>query len=256
MQSNIFYDMPDSIQQFIKGEKLIENSTGESLSHVIHIPGKHAYLKISSELISFIPKNEYDILRWLKGKLPVPEVIDYQVNNGCHYMILSEIDGHTINMLVDDYKDDAVRLFASALRMVHSVDISDCPIKYTTDDIIDKIIFCITNRIYGCSAYADNEDTYRLLERYRKAAPAIEPVLIHGDFAMVNVLASNKRVSGIIDVGESGVYCKYRDIVHALDNICYWGFRGDRYRQLFLDEYGLISPDLEKIEFYSQLDYD
>jgi Aminoglycoside phosphotransferase len=248
--------IPNDILYFIKNENLVLNSIGESLSKVIYIPSKHAYLKISPEIISYIPQNEYCIYKWLKGKLPTPEVLEYKIENNFHYMILTEVKGCSLNLIDTANKDDIVKLFASALRMIHSVNISECPIKYTTDNLISKIEFCIRNNIYGCSPYANNEETYKKLDKYRRESPEYEPVFIHGDAAMVNILAMYNDVTGIIDMGESGVYCKYRDIVHALSNLEYWGFGGDRYRKMFFDVYGLNKPDIEKIEYFNSIDYD
>ncbi|XMB85219.1 phosphotransferase [Mycoplasmatota bacterium WC44] len=255
MKNYFNYDvLPNEIRKFIENQRLEEVSIGESLSQVLYIPNKNAYLKISPNIISFTPENEYKIYNWLKGKLPVPEVLIYRKTNKFHYMVLSEVKGEDISEAIELDDNERVKLFARGLRMIHDIDISDCPIEYSTDSVISKIKYCLYNDIYG--ARVNIERTFEKLEEYRKNAPTYEPVLIHGDYAMVNVLAKDNKISGFIDMGEAGIYCKYRDIVHAVDNLGYWGYGHQDYIELFFKEYGLSEPDQEMLRYFEELDYD
>lgn len=255
MRNYFSYDLlPNVIREFVGDERLEEISVGESPSQVIHIPSKKAYLKISPRVISYIPENEKKIYNWLKGKLPVPEVLIYIKENDLYYMVLSEIDGENLSETMDLSDKDRVTLFARGLKKIHSIDISDCPIEHTTDDLIEKIKYSLYNGIYG--ARVNIERTFEKLDEYKLDTPDFEPVFIHGDYAMVNVMVKDNKISGFIDMGEAGVYCKYRDIVHALDNLEYWGLGSRKYIQLFFKEYGLSEPDQEMIRYFQELDYD
>lgn len=38
-------------------------------------------------------ENEYLMMKWLRGKLVIPEVLAHEKNNGRSYLLMSKIDG-------------------------------------------------------------------------------------------------------------------------------------------------------------------
>src|ERR1700730_6218096 len=91
------YDIPANLRALLVGGSLHRVSSGESGTRVFRIirsGGSACYLKIADalwqreELLA-----EKERLEWLQGRLPVPEVYAFSVENGRSFLLLSEIPG-------------------------------------------------------------------------------------------------------------------------------------------------------------------
>jgi kanamycin kinase/aminoglycoside 3'-phosphotransferase-3 len=85
-------------------------------------------------------------------------------------------------------------------------------------------------------------------------------VLSHGDFCLSNVLIENGKLSGFIDLGETGVGDKWRDIALLYRSLRHnsGGYYGgkvypDFNPDMLFDTLG-IEPDHNKLRFYTLLD--
>ena len=99
------------------------------------------YLKIAE--ISDEIRRERDLLVWLKGKVPVPDVLYYGEQDGYAFLLMTKADGF---MACDCTRDavgeqdkvhepitQTVKLLANALLMLQTVDIQECPFENTFD---------------------------------------------------------------------------------------------------------------------------
>ena len=80
-------------------------------------------------------------------------------------------------------------------------------------------------------------------------------VFAHGDYCLPNVMIHKLEFSGFIDLGRAGIADRYQDlslITRSLESDLNQQFNG--YSQYFLEQYGILEPDVSKIEFYSLLD--
>ena len=117
------------------------------------------------------PESEREVsaMKWLEGKLPVPHVICHEDRDGFSYLLMSRVRGR---MLCDGRilhnRNRLMKSAAAALKMLWSVDISDCP----------------------------------FLEE-GKGNP--EAVLCHGDLCLPNIFADNDGITGFIDLGNCTV---------------------------------------------------
>jgi len=68
---------------------------------------------------------EQKITRWLQGKLSVPSILDFGEEQGREFMVMSELRGTHIDDF-EDKPDEYVIHLANCLKLVQSVDISDC----------------------------------------------------------------------------------------------------------------------------------
>ena len=118
---------PKKIQEYI-GEKIsIKDAVGKSASGVYLFDDM--VLKISK--IDCESANEAQMLSWLKGKIPVPNIIEHISENECSYLLMSKCKG---KMACDPYymrqPKKLVELLAEALHRLWSVDITDCPCEW------------------------------------------------------------------------------------------------------------------------------
>ncbi|MEK7352996.1 MAG: phosphotransferase, partial [Chloroflexota bacterium] len=106
-------------------------TAGKSPAQVYCLKRNHHptyYLKIAHKLPRRDLLQENNVLRWLRNKLPVPEVICFAEDDNRDYLLLSEIPGANAASLTDGVnKADLVKLIAQGLRMIHETSIDSCP---------------------------------------------------------------------------------------------------------------------------------
>jgi aminoglycoside phosphotransferase len=109
---------------------------------------------------------ERDRLAWLAGRWPVPEVLGFYHALGDDWLVTREVPGVPLyHHSIELDPNQVARLLGAILRDLHSADATGCP--------------------FGQGGRGS--------------------VLVHGDYCLPNVLVSDGRLSGLIDVGGSGV---------------------------------------------------
>ncbi|MCR5376743.1 MAG: phosphotransferase [Lachnospiraceae bacterium] len=117
-------DFPESIRNLTEGKPFETNDFGKSGS-LVRIY-EDFVLKVEKERPQIARMVE--VMRWLEGKLPVPKILATEVKDGYRYLLMSKVQGR---MACDEYymnrSEELTTLLAEALRMLWSIDISDCP---------------------------------------------------------------------------------------------------------------------------------
>ncbi len=249
--------MPGELRRLLGGSEWQINTTGRSGSQVFRV--KHGYLKIVAREAMISLRAEKDRLVWLQGRLPVPEVYYYGVDEQNEYLYMSEIVGTmACEPVFHDDMPELIALLAQALHMVHEVDIAECPfdqqLSYrlalaqqgVMDGRIDEREFA--------ARYEELTPTV-MYERLVSTRPAKEDlVFTHGDFCLPNILIDRERwrISGFIDLEYAGVADRYRDLERACWSL---GYNFDRkWIPDLLKAYGIEEVEQEKMEYYAQLE--
>jgi aminoglycoside phosphotransferase len=150
---------------------------------------------------------ERDRLAWLAGRLPVPELLGFYEAAGDEWLITREVPGVPLYHASLGWEPERVAgRFAEILRDIHSLDASTCP--------------------------------------FGERAPG--RVLIHGDFCLPNVLIEDGRLSGLVDVGRSGLGDPRDDLAAGLWTLHY-NF-GHGYGRHFLEAYGAPTMSDQEME--------
>ena len=210
---------------------------------------------------------EYNMLRWLEGKLPVPHIIEHIIANKLSYLLMHKCSGKIAcdqeYMQQPKYQSE---LLASALNDIWQVDWTMCPYK---DTLEFKLQQAEHNVIHNLIDFNDCEpDTFSkngfknpeaLLTWLKKNRPEEELVISHGDFCLPNILFNDGVMTGLIDLGRSGVADKWCDIA-----LCYRSIKNNfsgkfnhkwpGYSDLYLFDALQVKPDWEKIRYYTLLD--
>ncbi len=256
--------LPETIKRMTAGKAFRTNGIGLSGAKVLVF--EDCVLKIAP----YQKKNEetVDVMRWLSGKLPVPEVLCYERDLDRQYLLMSRVPGR---MACDAYymerPEELVQLLSEALKMLWRVDVSDCPRHRTVDAELEGARYQVENHLvdmenvdpstFGAGGFRDPEDLLYWLEHNR---PTYEPVLSHGDFCLPNIFFDGGRLSGLIDLSAMGVGDKWRDIA-----LCYrslkWNAQGvyggrvypDIRADMLFDALG-IAPDFDKLKYYLLMD--
>lgn len=143
-------------------------------SNVYHLNGPKGefFLKIGTGL-----EKERERLDWLRGKLPVPEVIGFNKIGDKEALILSAIEGENLAKLKKIWPAEMVISgLVSVLRRFHAVDVKNCP--------------------FG--------------------APGPGKVLVHGDACLPNFVFKDGTFSGYIDLGDMRVDYPAADLSAAV----------------------------------------
>jgi aminoglycoside phosphotransferase len=105
-------------------------------------------------------------LRWLEGRLPVPQVVAFDQVGAVDVLLMTAVPGTNLAARAKSRPSAAiVEMLASALRAFHSVTARDCPFE----------------------AYIPGKS------------------LVHGDACLPNIIVGNDGSHGYIDLGDMGV---------------------------------------------------
>lgn len=255
--------LPAAIQALLPNHAGEENRIGLSGAQVVMY--EDCVLKVQPDQGN--AANEGIMLRYLRGRLPVPEVLAEDVQDGMRYLLMTRLRGR---MLCDeaflDNQPLLARRMAEAVEMLWSVDIADCPCSYALDDVLRKAETDIAaGRVtrdtanqpetYGIGGFESPEALLTWLKANR---PPETLVLSHGDFCLPNILADKKGIVGFLDLGQAGCADRWRDLDQGLWSM--WanttGLFGGKTRPF--DRNSLFSAlnlpiDEDKLRYYSLL---
>lgn len=259
MPRELIAGMPEDLQILLRDYELEENIIGCSSATVLHLLNSakgNAYLKIAGSAEIDGLAREAAVLKWLRGRLPVPRVQYFAEHEDRNYLIISEIPGDTADLYFDSPKE-IIGIWAAGLRLIHGLDIVNCPLWQTLDLKIPKAELRVRNGLVNeenFEAQYAGISADELLTMLMANIPACEDkVFTHGDYCPENIIVQDGKLSGFIDWGRAGVADRYQDIALAVRSIRHTWNRED-LEKLFMDSYGIEDADYSKIEFYILLD--
>lgn len=256
--------LPSGIQRIIGDRPYRLDDVGLSGSQVLLFDDM--VLKIQPE--SDESKNEFVIMQWLDGKLPVPKIICNENVNGMSFLLMTRVPGKmACDLSFINSPDRLVELLADGLRMLWSVDIAPCPCDASLDHHLAAAEYNVKNGLvdldnvepetFGKNGFKNPEELLAWLKANR---PKEDFVFSHGDYCLPNIFANDRGISGYIDLGRAGIADRYRDIAicyRSLKSNLHGSYGGhppvafdleELFRQLE------ISPDWEKIRYYILMD--
>lgn len=257
--------LPDAIHNKIKNLPYKVDNIGESESLVVIF--ENMVLKI--EKTSSQSDNEYEILKWLNGKLPVPEIIEFARAGGYNFLLMSKLKGKAaydkINMRNPELLVEAL---ADGIRQLQSIDTADCPFDGRLDKRLKDAEYNLKHNLVDVDDF--NEDTLgengfkdvdELYEFLLKNKPSEDLVFTHGDYCLPNIFVSRSRTVGFLDLGKAGVADRWQDIALCLRSLKYnicdlYGLGDEEYLKLKNKLYSLldITEDEKKLRYYILLD--
>ncbi len=254
--------IPDKIKRMLHSE-YTTNQIGMSSASVLMF--RDCVLKIQE--IGDESRREAQIMEWLKGKLPVPEVLCYEEQGQKSYLLMSRVPGDMV--CEGEYRENPERLtavLAEGLHMLWQIDMADCRF----DSSIEKKLQMAVRQVrlglvdldhvepetFGEGGFQNPEE---LLDWLIQNKPEEEYVLSHGDFCLPNIFAENGRISGFIDLGRMGYADKYQDIALCYRSLKHniegkYGGMWESFDPDVLFDALKIKPDWDKVRYYILLD--
>jgi aminoglycoside phosphotransferase len=161
------------------------------------------FLKIGGSLAP-----ECERLRWLRGRLPVPEVVEFTTLDGKDVLVTTAVAGAHLSALKRRLPaENIVEMLASALCAFHAADASECPFK----------------------------------------ASMPGNVLVHGDACLPNIVfRDDGALSGFIDLGDMGAGDAEVDLSAAVWSLQY--NLGPGHGLEFLRAYGLTAASHDDVD--------
>lgn len=249
--------LPEKISSLIADDGYREDDIGMSGSSVRIYRDKILKIQECSEEA----ENEYRMMRYLRGRIPVPEVYSHEISEGRSYLLMSKCRGQMA--CADEYmRDPAVqcRLLAEGLKKLWSTDISDCPSDWRLSHKLARAEYNVKNGLVDTDnvepeTFGENgfKDPAELLGWLYENAPKEEPVLSHGDYCLPNIFGIGGEVTGYIDLGRTGIADKWCDIALCYRSLSH-NFSGKYYDDMLLFRELGLEPDWEKIRYYILLD--
>lgn len=256
--------IPEKMKAIIGQRPLSASNVGLSGASVYVMPD----MVLKVERMGAVPQREADMMAWLQGRLPVPQLLDVERQDGMQYLLMSRVPGE---MMCAPYwlarPDQLLEHLAEALHSLWCVPVTDCPCPAILDDALraaeERVAagLCHMDDVepdtYGPGRFASPETLLKWLLANR---PEETLVLSHGDLCLPNVFASARGMTGLIDLGWCGVADPCRDLA-----LCYRSLRhntdgsrgappveGFEPGRLF-DVLGM-KPDWDKMRYYHLLD--
>lgn len=263
MKSLELQNLPRAIKPYIdNADKIYAINEGKSGAWVY----KLSYNKYSSEESIYLKfdrksrlydrlSDEANVLRWLQGKLKVPEILMYDELDGMEFLITKEIEGTLLSNLIKETQvSEIVKLYAEIANEIHSINICNCPFSQTIYDKMKQAKARIYHQEISSSTFDVINKAYTPKELFKYleySAPLCQHlVFTHGDLYMNNILVKNLQLAGVVDLARGGCCDYHYDISIILHNID--KYLGIEYQELFL-RYYKFSVNQDLIDYYWKL---
>lgn len=196
--------------------------------------------------------DEAQRLDWLRPHLPAPDVRAVIEDEVGGWLVTATVVGtpaHRAELHPD--VEDLVTGVADALRRLHAIPVDSCPFDAGWERLDAEVQAALAGGWIDPSAMAEpfaRYDAQRLVELWRQGRPERQdPVVLHGDASLPNLLLDGDTVTGVVDVGRLGVGDRHLDLAVAQESIL--RNLGPHALFAFYDAYG-TDPDLVRLEHY------
>ena len=167
------------------------------------------------------------------------------------YMVTRAVKGE--DCIFAPYLDDPKRLcrvLAQCMRLLHSVNAKDCPVKDRKKTYSDTVFENYNKGVFDPLGFTERgslvmrDEAFRYFWDNRSALEA--DTLVHGDFCLPNIMLDNWNFSAFIDLGNGGVFDKHVDIFWCIWTL-WFNLKTKEYTDYFLDAYGREDVDHERL---------
>lgn len=251
--------LPAEIQRLLKNAAWQPISIGCSGNDVFRItlPNHSAYcLKRAPRSVDAELHAEKARLEWLQGRLPVPMVEAFIVDDQHTYLLLSAVSGvMACDRMFMNNISNLVHAVADGLQMIHELHYLQCPFEQRTEQQLAHAQQRVAQGLVDHSDISSGRNPCDVLADLIAHQPTHEElVFTHGDASLPNILIDPKtiEVTGFIDVGCAGIADRYQDLALTARSLAY-NF-GPGHESLLWKAYGLSHVDQNKIWFYQQMD--
>ncbi|WP_431101778.1 APH(3') family aminoglycoside O-phosphotransferase [Roseateles noduli] len=255
-------ELPPAIATKLAGYDWHRNLVGEAgaIVHRLHRADARAlYLKHGDGDAAIAIADEFARLQWFAERWPVPRTEHFEWSDGTAWLLTHALPGRTVYEWLDDDPSRAAAIVTSVgrfLRGLHDLPVHTCPFNANHRLQLDLARKRLDAGLIDADDFDDARQGWtpqQVWEALGAMLPLSEdPVVSHGDFSLDNILMNEDgEVVGVIDLGHAGIADRYRDLAilaNCLDEF------GPKLRDTLFNAYGIVEPDLRKLEFHLLLD--
>lgn len=257
--------LSESLRQQLSAYHWQRCTDGMSPARVYRLQGPdHAlYLKTVSPVYAgstYDVQREKDMLEWLQGKLPVPEVLHFEQSESGPVLVMTEAPGQTCAQAFAQHQDPyaIIAAYAEAIHSLQAISIADCPYDNRISHRLAELKSFLDQGLADTDPAHWEADTpferpQDLFDHLVTQAPDESLVLSHGDLGDSNLFVSGGRVSALIDLGRTGKADRWYDIAFCVRTIQQDLGPEPAYCDAFFKALGL-APDWDKIRYFILLD--
>ncbi|KQV87808.1 aminoglycoside phosphotransferase [Massilia sp. Root351] len=218
---------PPAIAGFIGNAVLRRDKIGESPCqvHSFKRGNDQFFLKASPAVFApttYSVRREAAIMRWLSGRLNVPEVVLAESSGSHEYMITRAVPGVPLSARIDTGQP-VMALFLEALRQLQSVPAAECPFDAGARLRLRELDYLLGKGLidedYDLEPWPGLATPQDLVARLHATVPQEDLVFAHGDLGDSNVLVDKRDQLYFIDFGRGGLADRWMDIAFAHRNL-------------------------------------
>lgn len=258
--------LPLSLGAATAGYRWRRDCVGESGGTVYRLIGEAGrpdlFLKHGEGRIAQDVTDEMARLRWLAGRAPVPEVVQFFAAPSEAWLLTTAVPGETAWQLLERCAaggggacDAVVDALADVLVRLHALAPDECPFNSDHRLRLAHARQRLDAGLVDCEDFDDERrgwSAQQVWDALQRLLPLpFDPVVTHGDFSLDNILIEGGTVAGIIDVGRAGIADRYQDIAIMWNSLAEFG---PDLQARFLRRYGIAIPDEARLRFHLLLD--
>jgi kanamycin kinase len=247
------HDLNDRYQRW--RWELVDRRLPPAATYRLELDGEVRFLKITPADWQPRLPDEAVRLRWAAEHLPVPTMIEYGSDGEHEWLMTAALPG------VDATKHqwataDPARLaeeFGAGLRRFHdTAPVWDCPFDAGALAGIDVATGRVAAGHVDADAFAARHgmSPREAVRQLRDTVPVEDDVVGHGDYCLPNVLMTDDRVTGFVDLPLLGVAGRWSDLATGARS-CEHDL-GQGFQESFFAGYG-VRLDLSRLAWYDLL---
>lgn len=242
-QHKIPNEMPQDIRRFVSGANVYDSSCSPEAKVYFIDKGNGYYLKRSGRGLL---DREAKMTEYFYAKGIGAEVLNYSSEDS-DWLLTTAVMGE--DCVYEGYLMEPKRLcdiIAQELRRLHETDYTDCPVQDRTAEYLAgaEKNYCMGNYGKSCApddfGYHSAKEAYEVLIAEKDALQS--KVLLHGDYCLPNIILSDWKLSGFVDVGNGGVGDRHIDLFWGVWSL-WCNLKTNQYCARFLDAYGRDRAD-------------
>ena len=237
------FEVSDEISRLTKGAKIYDSSCSPD-ARVYFVDREDGYFLKRAARGTLL--REAQMTQYFHKIGLGAEVLSYE-SGELDILVTSKIQGE--DCVAERYLENPKKLcdtIALVLRELHEKDYTGCPIPDRTAEYLRTAHHNFSTGSFDKSHFPDSfgyksaEEAIRVLSEGEGALKS--DVLIHGDYCLPNIILSDWRLSGFIDVAAGGVGDRHIDLFWGAWTLSF-NLGTDIYRSRFLDAYGRDKVD-------------
>lgn len=215
-------------------------------------------IRIDTEMRTF-EKDKYAFKHFVSDKIPIPEMIKSgKLNKRYFYAITKKVKGKTLDRLSENEVRKVLSQIIQILDAIHKISISNClgygdwdSRGYASFKTWKEYLLSINDQEWFkwntlfLKSFMEKEVFDRTYEQIKKLVNYCpeERYLVHGDYGFNNVVTDGRKITGVLDWGES----KYGDFLYDVAWLGFWT-RDIDYEKEFYRHYQKKGSDIPYYE--------